>query len=109
MGGFREHLIDRYFGFRERYVAAVAERAPASLRMAIVAEIARLGFLLAGCGLICAVFAVLAWGALQREGVTLWPSVFVLCALVAGLASSLSVRGLAVAARRLRALREGGS
>ena len=107
MNGFREHFLDRYFGFRERYVAAVGERAPSRLRMAIVAEIARLGFVVAASGLILAVFGVLAEDAIRREGPTLWPTVFALCAAVAAGGAVLGLRGLVKAGARLRALREG--
>ena len=109
MSGFRDHFLDRYFGFRERYVTAVGERAPGRLRMAVVSEIARLAFLLAGCGLVCAVFGTLAWDAVRRDGPALWPSVIGLCALLAAVASVLCIRGLVVAAGRLRDLREGRS
>ena len=57
MSGFRDHFLDKYFAYRGRYVAAIREDAPARERLAIVAEVARLVFVTAGCALL----AVISW------------------------------------------------
>ncbi len=52
MSAFREHFLDKYFGYRRLSVARVAELAPHRRSLAILSEIARLGFVLATCALV---------------------------------------------------------
>jgi hypothetical protein len=66
----------RYFAYRRLYVDAIAERAPRRAVLAVVSEVARLGFVAIGAGL----FAVIAWaltaGAYGRQGGLVWAFVF---------------------------------
>jgi hypothetical protein len=52
MSAFRKHFLDKYFGYRSRYVAAVAELAPHRRSLAVASEIARLCFSIFACGLV---------------------------------------------------------
>ncbi|HEV3157529.1 MAG TPA: hypothetical protein VGZ00_09320 [Candidatus Baltobacteraceae bacterium] len=55
MSVWREHFFDKYFAYRERYVAAIAEQAPARARLAILSEVARLFFATFACSLCAAI------------------------------------------------------
>ncbi|MGH7727338.1 MAG: hypothetical protein ACREM2_00900 [Vulcanimicrobiaceae bacterium] len=96
-----EHLIERYFGYRARYVARVRELAPNRARLAIVSELARLGFALVGSTLCALLFWVLAADALARPGPQRdWAAVFGLLALGASgfaLAACWGIRSAAAA------------
>jgi polyferredoxin len=58
MSAFREHFLDKYFGYRRFYVARVAELAPHRRGLAIVSEIARLGFVLVTCALVAFLMSI---------------------------------------------------
>jgi hypothetical protein len=106
VSAFRTHFLEKYFAYRQRYVAHIAREAPHRARLAIVSEIARLGFMIAGCALCAAIFWLLTAGAAARAGgFGVWPVVFALCAFVPTLFAALSTGGLATAIRALRAQR----
>ena len=65
MSAFREHFLDKYFGYRRRYVRAVAELAPNRRRLAVVSEIARLGFSFTACALVIVIMGALFVAALR--------------------------------------------
>jgi hypothetical protein len=97
VSGFQEHFLDKYFAYRNRYVARVAELAPHRRELAVLSEIARLGFMLAGnvlCGL---VLWALAAGAAARFGLDVRTVLFVALALLPTVFAALTVRGLATA------------
>ncbi len=64
MSAFREHFLDKYFGYRRRYVGAVAELAPNRRSLAVASEIARLGFSFAGCALVACIMGLVFLGSL---------------------------------------------
>jgi len=66
MSAFREHFLDKYFGYRRRYVGAVAELAPNRRRLAVASEIARLGFSFAGCALVAFIMGIVFVGSFGR-------------------------------------------
>jgi hypothetical protein len=106
VSAFRTHFLEKYFAYRQRYVAHIAHAAPQRARLAIASEIARLGFMIVGCALCAAIFWLLTAGAVQRAGgFGLWPAVFALCAFVPTLFAGLSAGGLVTAVRALRAWR----
>jgi hypothetical protein len=103
VSAFREHFLDKYFGYRRRYVAAVAEQAPNRRSLAVASEIARLSFSIAGNLLCAAILWLLFAGAVGRFGVVaLWPIVFALLAAMPTAFAALALRaiGSAVADRR---------
>jgi hypothetical protein len=85
---------NRYFGYRRLYVDAILERAPKRATLAVASELARLSFVLFGCGLIGAIFAALTVGAFERDGLAFWPVVFLLCAAADATLACLAVAGL---------------
>jgi hypothetical protein len=98
MGGFREHFLDKYFGYRSRYVAAVAELAPDRRSLAVLSEIARLAFSFTGSAVVAAIFWLLVSGASAREGgIGLWTVVFATLALAATALGFLAARGVLAA------------
>ncbi len=67
-----------------------------------MSEIARLGFMIAGCALCALVFWLLTAGAVTRAGgLGIWPTLFGACALVPTLMGALALGGLADAFRAL--------
>jgi hypothetical protein len=102
MSAFQEHFLDKYFGYRERYVAYMAEHAPRRERLAIASEVARLSFSLAGSALCAVIFWVLGAEAIERGGVSAAAATFLACALGATYFSALALRGLGAAIRALR-------
>ena len=102
MSGIRKHFVERYFRYRRRYVAAIAQRAPHRLRLAIASEILRLGFVVVGSGFIGFIFAILAYGAFTRDGAALGPLVFVVCSGLALGAAALAAADLPAACADLR-------
>ena len=64
MSAFREHFLDKYFGYRRRYVRAVAELAPNRRSLAVASEIARLSFSCAGCALVVFIMGIVFLGSL---------------------------------------------
>jgi hypothetical protein len=103
MSAFREHFLDKYFGYRDQYVAYMAEHAPRRKRLAIASEVARLSFSLAGSVLCAAIFWVLAAEAIERAArLTALSATFLVCALGATFLCVLALHGLAAAARAFR-------
>jgi len=97
MLAFREHFLDKYFGYRRRYVEAVSAIAPNRRSLAVAAEIARLAFSIFGSGLCAAILWLLFAGALQRAGAGVWPVVFGALALLATAFAVLGLRAVAAA------------
>jgi hypothetical protein len=96
VSGFREHFIDKYFGYRRRYVDHIVAEAPARARLANLSEIARLGFMIAGNVLCAAIFWLLVVGAFDRAGgLGVWIVVFALLALLPTAFALLAVLGIA--------------
>jgi hypothetical protein len=104
MSAFQEHFLDKYFGYRARYVAYIAEHAPRRARLAIVSEVARLSFSLAGSALCAVIFWFLAVEAAGRSAGWLSASVltFLACALAASGFVVLTIHGLGAAMQALR-------
>ncbi|HTV72393.1 MAG TPA: hypothetical protein VME66_01625 [Candidatus Acidoferrales bacterium] len=104
MSAFQEHFLDKYFGYRARYVAYIAEHAPHRARLAIGSEVARLTFSLAGSSLCAVIFWVLAVEAAGRSGGWLRVPVlsFLACALTASYFMVLTLRGLSCAIHALQ-------
>ncbi len=99
MSGFKDHFLDKYFAYRRRYVDYIAREAPARAQLAVLSEIARLAFMIAGNLLCAAIFWVLTAGAVARAGgFGIWPAVFGLLALLPTAFAAMAVRGLASAA-----------
>jgi hypothetical protein len=73
--------FDRYFGYRRLYVDAILERAPRRAVLAVVSELARLGFAVTSCALIAAIAWALTAGAFGRARGALWGVVFAIAAL----------------------------
>ncbi len=109
MSGFKEHFLDKYFAYRRRYVDYIAREAPERAELAVLSEIARLAFMIAGNFLCAAIFWVLTAGAAARPGGSgPWPILFGGLALLPTAFAALAVRGLAVAvADRARVRRAG--
>ncbi len=59
MSAFREHFLDKYFGYRRLYVRAVADLAPNRRRLAVASELARLGFSFTACALVILIMGAL--------------------------------------------------
>ncbi len=107
MSGFRDHFLDKYFGYRRGYVDYIAREAPARAGLAVLSEIARLAFAIAGNVLCAAILWALTAGAFSRAGgVGLWPVVFALLALLPTAFALLALRGLVSAAGDRRRVRE---
>jgi hypothetical protein len=103
MSAFQEHFLDKYFGYRDRYVAYMAEHVPRRERLAIASEVARLSFSLAGSALCAAIFWVLSAEAIERAArLTALSATFLACALGASYFCVLALRGLAAAVQALR-------
>jgi len=102
VSAFKDHFLDKYFGYRRRYVDYVARAAPHRARLAVLSEVARLSFVAAGsafCGLI---FGTLCVTASARIGVALLPVLFGGCALAALAFATLALLGVASALRDRR-------
>jgi MFS family permease len=106
MDGFREHFLDKYFAYRRQYVAAIAERAPHRVRLAITSEIARLAFVVCGAALCAFIFGLLTVGAFGVDGFGWREAVFAACTLSAAAFGLLSLRGILDALAAARALPE---
>lgn len=95
MSGFRDHFLEKYFAYRRLYVAHIVREAPRRGSLAVLSEIARLGFMIAGNVLCALILWALTLGAAARAGgFGLWPVVFGLCALVPTLFVALAAAGL---------------
>lgn len=98
MSAFREYFLDKYFGYRSLYVAAVAAQAPNRRSLAVAAEIARLSFMIVGNLLCAGILWALVVGAIGRFGFFApWPIVFALLAAVPTAFASLATRGVGTA------------
>jgi hypothetical protein len=106
MQGFRKHFLDKFFAYRRLYVAAIAERAPHRVRLAITSEIARLSFVVCGAALCAFIFGLLTVGAFGVDGFGWREFVFGFCTLAATAFGLLSLRGIVDAVAAARALRE---
>jgi hypothetical protein len=108
VSGFRDHFLDKYFAYRRRYVDYIVQEAPDRAQLAVFSEIARLGFMIAGNVLCAAIFWVLTVSAFERAGgISLWPVVFTLLALLPTSFALLALRGLAAAAGDRRRVANG--
>jgi hypothetical protein len=108
MSAFREHFLDKYFGYRRRYVGAVAELAPNRRGLAVASEIARLGFSLAGCALVAFIMGIVfvgsfghaSWVLVATFGlIVLLPLIFIVF-IVGGLRDAWLDRGTPAEAGR---------
>lgn len=106
MMGFREHFLDKYFAYRRRYVAAIAERAPGRVRLAITSEVARLAFVILGAAFCAFIFGLLTFAAFGTDGFGWRGIAFGSCAASALTFASLALRGLLDALAAARSLRE---
>jgi hypothetical protein len=97
VSGFKEHFLDKYFAYRRRYVDYIAREAPDRAHLAVLSEIARLGFMIAGNVLCAAILWVLTAGAASRPGSAPWAALFGLLALMPTAFAALAVRGAAAA------------
>ena len=98
MPGFREHVVEKYFAYRRRYVDYFVEHDPARARLALLSEVARLIFVSAGAALIAAILWVLAVGASAKTGVWwLWRALFAPLAAIPTAALLASLAGLTAA------------
>jgi hypothetical protein len=98
VSAFQEHFLDKYFGYRRRYVDAVAAIVPQRRSLAVASEIARLSFATFASALCAAILWTLFAGALARAGgIGVWPVVFGLLAVMPTGFGALAVRGIATA------------
>lgn len=98
MSPFREHFLDKYFGYRRRYVEAVAAIAPDRRGLAVASEIARLAFSIFASALCATILWALFAGALGRPGAAfVWPIVFGLLAALPTFFGLLSLRAIVIA------------
>jgi len=101
---FREHFLDKYFGYRRQYVDAIAAIAPNRRSLAVASEIARLAFSIFGNGLCAVILWFLFAGAIGRAGgFGTWPVVFGILALLPTIFGLMAIRsfGLALADRKM--------
>jgi len=104
--GFREHVLDKYFSYRRRYVAYFEDSVPARASLANAAEIARLCFMLLGCALFAAIFWIVTVAAFSRTGIAPSSVLLALCAALTTACALLAMRGLyAASADRARVAR----
>ncbi len=106
MTGFREHFLDKYFAYRRRYVAAIAERAPGRVRLAITSEVARLAFVIFGAALCALIFGLLTFAAFAIDGFGWRGVAFGSCAASSLTFGLLALRGLLDAIAAARSLRK---
>ena len=98
MSAFREHFLDKYFGYRRRYVEAVAAIAPERRGLAVASEIARLAFSVFANALCATILWALLAGSLARPaGSSVWPLVFGLLAALPTFFGVLSIRAIVTA------------
>jgi MFS family permease len=99
------HLYQKYFSYRRRYVDYILKEAPQRARLAVVSEIARLGFMAAGAGLCAFIFGALLAGLPEGTGWR-WPVFIGALGLGAVLAAALGLVGAVVALRDLGRVEE---
>ncbi len=96
----REHLIDKYFAYRRRYVDFFIAEAPQRALLAVLSEAARLSFVAAASALCAAILWTLTVGALVLPShPSRWTLVFAALAVVASLATALALGGALAALR----------
>jgi hypothetical protein len=96
----REHVVEKYFCYRRRYVNYIVREAPQRARLAVLAEIARLAFVAAGSALCALILWTLTLGALNlRQGPSAWSVPFALLALLASAATLGALAGIVDALR----------
>ena len=96
----REHLIEKYFCYRRRYVDHILSEAPQRALLAVLAEVARLTFVASGSALCALILWLLTFGALTPPaGPSLWSIAFAALAAFATLATIGALRGIAMALR----------
>jgi hypothetical protein len=108
VGGFSEHFLDKYFAYRQRYVAYIRAEAPEREGLAVLSEILRLSFVCAGSAFCALLFWLLTASAFGRgTQAAVWLAVFGACALCASWFALLALRGIARAfGERRRIARE---
>jgi hypothetical protein len=95
VSAFSEHFIDKYFAYRRRYVDYIRREAPARASLAVLSEIARLGFMITGNAFCALILGALCAGAAERPGgAGLWPALFGALTLVPAAFALLALRGL---------------
>jgi hypothetical protein len=103
MRAFKEHFLDKYFGYRRSYVDFILRAAPKRASLAILSELVRLAFAGVTSGLCAAIFWLLTASAYQRNaGPGIWFFVFLLFALTASAFVLLALRGVVDAAKDRR-------
>jgi len=96
----REHLVEKYFRYRRRYVDHILMEAPQRALLAVLAEIARLAFVSAGSALCALILWFLTVGALTRPGgPSGWSILFTALAVFATLGSIGALGGILTAVR----------
>jgi hypothetical protein len=101
MSAFREHFLDKYFGYRRRYVDHFLTAAPDRAQLARASEVVRLGFSTFGSALCATIFWALFVASTSRAGgpFAVGPLTFLVCALVPTAFALLAVRGAVEAYR----------
>jgi hypothetical protein len=90
-------VLDKYFSYRTRYVNYILKEAPERANLAVLSEIARLSFVIAG-SLFCAfILWLLSAGAYARSGFAGWTVPSGLCAALATGMGLLALRALLAA------------
>ena len=90
-------MLDKYFSYRTRYVDYILKEAPERANLAVLSEIARLSFVIAG-SLFCAFLLwLLTTGAYSRSGFAGWTLPSALCAALATGMGLLALRALIAA------------
>jgi hypothetical protein len=90
-------VLDKYFSYRTRYVDYILKEAPARANLAVLSEVVRLAFVIAG-SLFCAVLLwLLTAGAFARSGFAGWTLPAGLCAALATGLGLLAARALVAA------------
>jgi hypothetical protein len=90
----REHLVEKYFRYRRRYVDHILNEAPQRALLAVVSEVARLAFVATGSTLCALILWFLTLGALTKpSGWSAWSIPFAALAAFATLAAAGALRG----------------
>jgi hypothetical protein len=97
--------FDRTFGYRRLYVEAIVERAPRRATLAVASEVARLAFVVVGCGLFALIGWTLAAGAAAR-GAWGWEAVSGIGALAVTFLGIKAAAGAIAAARDMRRIKQ---
>jgi hypothetical protein len=96
----REHLVEKYFRYRRRYVDHIVSAAPQRALLAVLSEIARLAFVATGSALCAMILWLLTVGAWTRpSGWSAWSIPFAALALLATFAAGGALGGALTAFR----------